>query len=382
MSEEINTTDENEVSEEPYEVSEEAMESSGSRLWTYLLPVLALAILAAVVVGAYAILSSGGTSLLSARSARIAFMSDRTGNWDIYIMDRDGSNVRNITDSPAREGIPIHAPGQDKLIFASDQDGSTLDVFSIDLDGNNISNLTQASESNELPLAWSPDGAYVIFASDRNGTSQIFLMEPSGAEVLNLSERDAAQSFDDWLEEADQFLLTTGSEIGPSLLITNLDGTTHQAVTDGSYPAGGGNWSPDGQKIAYMAIGPEGSSLDIFVSDMTGGDAVNLTQSASNDSFPRWSPDGSKIAFISDRDGNSEIYVMDADGSNQTNLTNSPGQESVQGDYAWSPDGTQILFHTNRDSNDVEIYVMDADGSNQVNLSNTLGTDYFSVWVE
>lgn len=375
MPEEISTTDENEISEEP-------MESSGSRLWTYLLPVLALAILAAVVVGGYFILSSGGTPLLSARSARIAFMSDRDGNWDIYMMDRDGGNVRNLTNSPAREGIPIHAPGQDKLIFASDQDGPMLDIFSIDLDGNNISNITQASDSNELPIAWSPDGEYVVFASDRGGTSQIFLIEPSGAELLNLSERDAAQSFDDWSGETNQFILTTASEIGPSLLITNLDGTTHQALTDGSYPAGGGNWSPDGQKIAYMAIGPEGSSLDIFVSDVTGSDPVNLTQSLSNDSFPRWSPDGSKIAFVSDQDGNSEIYVMDADGGNQTNLTNSPGQESVQGDYAWSPDGTQILFHTNRDNNDVEIYVMDADGSNQVNLSNTLGTDYYSVWVD
>jgi len=375
MTEEFSTTDENEISEEP-------MEPSGSRLWTYLLPVLALAILAAVVVGGYSILSSGGISLLSPRSGRIAFMSDRDGNWDIYIMDRDGNNVQNLTNSPAREGIPIHAAGQDKLIFASDQGGPTLDVFTIDLDGNNANNITQTPDSNEIPISWSPDGNYVVFASDRDGASQIFLVESSGAGLLNLTQRDAAQSFDDWSGETNQFILTTASATGPSLTITNLDGDTRQAVTDGSYPAGGGHWSPDGQKVAYMAIGPEGSALDIFVSDVSGGEAVNLTQSASNDSFPRWSPDGTKIAFVSDRDGNSEIYVMDADGSNQTNLTNSPGQESVQGDYAWSPDGTQILFHSNRDDNDVEIYVMDADGSNQVNLSHTPGTDYFSVWVD
>jgi Tol biopolymer transport system component len=377
MTEELSTTDENQVSEEP-------MESSGSRLWAYLLPVLALAILAAVVVGAYSIYaSSGGISLLSPHSsARIAFMSDRDGNWDIYIMDRDGNNVQNLTNSPAREGIPIHVAGQDKLIFASDQDGPMLDVFSIDLDGSNVSNITQAPDSNELPINWSPDGETVVFASDRDGMSQIFLVGPSGAGLINLTQRDGAQSFDDWSEETDQFILTAMSEAGPSLLITDLGGDSKQALTDGSYPAGGGNWSPDGQKVAFMAIGPEASSLDIFVAEVSGGEAVNLTQSPSNDSFPRWSPDGSKIAFVSDRDGNSEIYVMDADGSNPTNLTNSPGQESIQGDYSWSPDGSQILFHTNRDNSDVEIYVMDADGSNQVNLSNMPGTDYYSVWVE
>jgi len=375
MTEEFSTPDENQASEEP-------MESSDSRLRAYLLPVLALAILAAVVVGAYTILSSGGTSLLSARSGRIAFMSDRDGNWDIYIMDRDGNNLQNLTNSPAREGIPIYAAGQDKLIFASDQDGPMLDVFTIDLDGNNVSNITQTPDSNEIPITWSPAGKYVVFASDRDGASQIFLVEPSGAGLLNLTQRDAAQSFDDWSATTDQFILTIASEMVPSLLITDLDGDTHQALTDGSYPAGGGNWSPDGQKVAYMAIGPEGSALDIFVSDVSGGEALNLTQSPSNDGFPRWSPDGTKIAFVSDRDGNSEIYVMNADGGNLTNLTNSPGQESVQGDYAWSPDGTQILFHSNRDDDDVEIYVMDADGSNQVNLSHTPGTDYFAVWVD
>jgi Tol biopolymer transport system component len=376
MTEEFSTPEENQVSEEP-------MESSGSRLRTYVLPALALAILAVVVIGGYSLyLSSGGTSLLSARSsARIAFMSDRDGNWDIYIMDRDGSNVQNLTNSPAREGIPIHAPGQDKLIFASDQDGPMLDVFSIDLDGSNITNITQTSDSNELPLAWSPNGEYVVYASDQDGISQIFLVEPTGTRLLNLTERDAAQSFDDWSAETNQFILTTASALGPAIFITDLDGDTQQALTDGSYPAGGGNWSPDGQRVAYMAIEPEGSSIDVFVADVSGDEPVNLTQSLSNDSFPRWSPDGSKIAFITDRDGNAEIYVMDADGSNPTNLTNNPGEESVQGDFYWSPDGTQILFHTYLD-NDVEIYVMDADGSNQVNLSNTPGIDYYSVWVD
>jgi TolB protein len=73
---------------------------------------------------------------------------------------------------------------------------------------------------------------------------------------------------------------------------------------------------------------------------------------------------------------------MDADGGNQTNLTNNPANESIQGDFSWSPDGTQILFHSDRDG-DVEVYVMNADGSNQVNLSNSPGsTDFGAIWVE
>jgi Tol biopolymer transport system component len=373
MTEEISKPDETEV-------DEESIDSSGPRRWTSFLPWLLLAVLAVVAIGYALSLSIRGTSLLST-PVRIAFMSDRDGNWEIYIMDRDGSNLLNLTNNPARDGIPLHTAGQTKLIFTSDQDGPLLDVFLMDLDGSNVTNITQSAESNDIPVAWSPAGERVIFASDRGGVSQIYLIEPSGAGLLSLTERDAAQSFDDWSAKTDQIILTTLSETGPSLVITDLNGDTHQALTDGSYPAGGGNWSPDGQKIAFMGIGPGGSAVDIFVADISGGEPVNLTQSPSNESFPRWSPDGSKIAFTSDRDGNSEIYVMDADGGNLTNLTNNPADESIQGDFSWSPDGTQILFHSNRD-NDVEVYVMDADGSNQVNLTKSPGLDYFSIWVE
>lgn len=61
-----------------------------------------------------------------------------------------------------------------------------------------------------------------------------------------------------------------------------------------------------------------------------------LTNAESNNENPSWSPDGSKIVFMSDRDGNHEIYSMNADGSGQTRLTNSPGRDEFP---AWSPDG-------------------------------------------
>ena len=78
-------------------------------------------------------------------------------------------------------------------------------------------------------------------------------------------------------------------------------------------------------------------------------------------------PAGGLIAFESDRDGSSEIYTMNADGSNQTNVTQSPGAIDVL--PAWSPDGAKIVFSRGR-GDGTEIYVMNADGSNQVNLTN------------
>ena len=83
-----------------------------------------------------------------------------------------------------------------------------------------------------------------------------------------------------------------------------------------------------------------------------------------------------KIAFVSDRDGNSEIYSMDADGGGQTRLTEDAGEDHSP---AWSPDGQRIAFVSTRDGN-AEIYVMNADGSGQTRLTNNSAGDLAPAW--
>jgi Tol biopolymer transport system component len=127
------------------------------------------------------------------------------------------------------------------------------------------------------------------------------------------------------------------------------------------------DWSPDGTKLAF------GGGV-ISIANADGSDLTAITQNESNRS-PDWSPDGQKIVFVSERDGNAEIYVMDKDGSNQTNITNNPWSDA---NPAWSPDGSRIAFSSNRSDipgQDVyyqDIYVMDSDGNNVENLTNSL----------
>ena len=78
-----------------------------------------------------------------------------------------------------------------------------------------------------------------------------------------------------------------------------------------------------------------------------------------------------KIAFMSDRDGNTEIYVMNSDGTAQTRLTNNPSTDYLP---AFSPDGSKIAFASQRDDNR-EIYVMNSDGSGQTNITNSAASD-------
>ena len=107
---------------------------------------------------------------------------------------------------------------------------------------------------------------------------------------------------------------------------------------------------------------------EIYVMNADGSGQTRLTNNPATDGDPHWSPDGSKIAFYSDRDGNAEIYVMNADGSGQTRLTNNPTTDATPD---WSPDGSKIAFASNRDGTSA-IFVMNADGSGQTRL--TTGT--------
>jgi|GEM_PF-797994 len=130
--------------------------------------------------------------------------------------------------------------------------------------------------------------------------------------------------------------------------------------------------------IAFVGINNVDNVQNFDIFSFSSGSATNLTNNVANDFDPVWSPDGNKLAFVSDRDGNSEIYVMTADGRNQTRITFNP---AVDGEPTWSPDSRRIAFvRRPGGTNSSEIYVINADGSNQVRLTNNAIYEYSPAW--
>ena len=93
---------------------------------------------------------------------------------------------------------------------------------------------------------------------------------------------------------------------------------------------------------------------EIYLTDTTGKQPINLTHNPAADYYPTWSPDSTQIAFFSRRDGNHEIYVMQSDGTNQQRLTHHPATDKAP---AWSPDGTRLAFTSNRGGH-FDIYLL------------------------
>lgn len=259
---------------------------------------------------------------------QIAFHSDRAGYWDLYVMDADGRNLRQLTNmNPAAnltdpnnldnpnatpragtrytsysEGIAMAAwsPDGQSIGFHADYNGE-WDLVIVDLNGEVKHELTYGSGDDVL-MSWSPDGKRIAFSSERDGTMEIYVMEIARPVPTRLTGSDEVY-------------------IDPY----------QSSYNTGSWHA---EWSPDGQQIVYA------SSLngldDIYIMNADGTNIRQLTDSLAEDHNPIWTSDGRRVVFASDRaesSGINQIYMMDTTGANLRQLTSGAPSDAP----AWRP---------------------------------------------
>ncbi len=261
-----------------------------------------------------------------------------------------------LTRNAGNNGNPAWSPDGTCIVFESDRDGN-YEIYLVNADGSGPVRLTHHPDGDYGPL-WSPDGSKILFGRFSEGQSAMYSMNADGSDQRRLgrgfrpvlSPQGSRIAFDAYMNEIKShqvFVMDAGGSH-----VTRL---THTAAYE-SAP----RWSPDGSKLVFFSMRDfypyenlRQAPSEIYVMSADGSTQTRLTVLNGNSKYPRWSPDGSRIGFESDASGNEEIYIMNADGSELTNITNHPAQER---NVAWSPDGSKIIFSSDRDGN-FDLYV-------------------------
>jgi TolB protein len=319
------------------------------RLKWILLSVLLVVVIVVAAVGIYVYIQlNKDVPELAKIDRELAFISDQNGNWDIYILQEDGT-LRNVTEeNDADDYLFYFTFNRDMIYFYSNSSGA-FNPARIKLDGSEREDLNfmtaavRAFGSGHMDMDpnWSPGADRLAWSKTATATSDICI-----------AAVDDVNNFD---------CLTAGQ--GANVM-----------------PA----WSPDGLRMAF-ASDRNGGRQDIFIADVPGGNQTQLTpDDPSGYAFqPVWSMDGQQIMYVWNGEddalvnGDLDLWVVGVDGSNLHRLGEG---EVFTGDPSYSPSGNFKAYMTNENGT-WRIYVSDADGSNPRLVSDEASNSLFPAWV-
>lgn len=265
--------------------------------------------------------------------AQIIFDTNRDGIFQIYVMNSDGTNPTNISKSNRMDNFGSLSPDGSLIAFTSIYGSSKICIMNTD--GSNLHCITPAGVVNDMNPKWSPDGSKIVFSSDQSSSQDIYVMNSDG------SERQKLDPINQTNKSCQTALWLSNNKIYIPCQI-------------------------ESKGTAWFEINPDGS------------DPIQLDELSVGSAIPIYSPEKSKIAF---RIKNNDIYdliVVNSDGSNQINLTK--GKFNVLDIAVWSPDGKEIGFSSFKKGENSEMYIINSEGSNLLQIASSKGLNYFNSW--
>ncbi|MFI5561625.1 VWA domain-containing protein [Amycolatopsis japonica] len=280
---------------------------------------------------------------LSPDGSSVAFVSERTGSKDIFVIGVDGRGLRQVTSGPAADDSPSWSPDGGRLVFSGTGEDPAGDLYTVPSGGGVPTRLTADPAADTQP-SWAPTGSRIAFTTTRfDPAGDVVVMADAGGAVTRAVPEPGDSSEPAWSPDGARLAFTT-RQPDPLGDVKQVAGGQVSVI---SALSGVGETEPtfraDGQPVYTQLRG--GATTDIWSADARGGYRRDLTNRPdANEADPAFSPDGTSLAYTEFGTGesrNSQVVVANADGGAPRPLT-AAERGKRERHPAWSPDATKI----------------------------------------
>jgi Tol biopolymer transport system component/serine/threonine protein kinase/Tfp pilus assembly protein PilF len=263
---------------------------------------------------------------------KIAFSSNRDGKPEIYVMNANGSgDPQRLTFNTVDDKAPSWSPDGRKIAFDNVRvTGIESDLYVMDADGSNQINITN-TQGYDTRAAWSSDGRKIAFASNRGGGQSafdIYVMNADGSNVTRLTSDPEFEVDPNWSPDGTRIAFTRITKQGSfEIFVMNADGSNQINITNNPASDAAPVWSPDGKLIAFSSSRATNNRMaeDIYVMNPDGSNPRRITTNPANEIETTWMPDNRHLVFQSNRDGNYELYITDIENNKEINAETAKG---------------------------------------------------------
>jgi len=254
---------------------------------------------------------------------KIAFISDRDGNKELYMMDYDGYNQTRLTYNETQDYMPAWSADGRKIAYTAYRGGeAALWLYSI-YEGTRTLIFDRGTSFSP---SFSPDGKKLAFSTtEEDGNTQIYVARLSDTdpvkvtEVRKLTFTKSIDTAPSWSPTSRQIAFTSDRSGSPQIYVMDAEGSNIERVSFGGSYFDGPAWSPTGDMIVYVSR--VNNIFDIYVLNLKTNRVIKLTESNARNESPTWAPDARHIVFSSNLSGTIQLWSIDTDGTNLRRLT-------------------------------------------------------------